>query len=164
MKKYNLAITCLLMTAGTVFSQGKAKKGDDEFVFDKKAGTVTDVSGNLLFTIEYVNSVTIALNDDYYFKSADGKTLIVFRITGYKDPRLVSQSNPNGNQTYYEIKFFSDPVIESECQYMFLKGLVKMVYEKQLIANGTLNIEKAKEFAIINGNTYSRRRAELSRY
>lgn len=164
MKKYILAITCLLLTAGTVFSQGKAKKGDDEFIFDKKAGTVTDLTGATLFTIEYVNSVTYAPSDDYYFKNAEGKTLIVFRIEGYKDPRLVSQANPHGNETYYEIKFFSDPVIESECQYMFLKGLVKMVYEKQLIVNGSLNMEKVKEFAVINGNTYSRRRAELMRY
>lgn len=90
--------------------------------------------------------------------------LIVFKFTSYKDPRLVSQANPNGTQNYYEIKFFSDPVLESECQHMFLKSLVTMVYDKKLIADGALNLEKVKEFIVINGNTFSRRRAELSRY
>lgn len=164
MKQYFLAITCLLMAAGSTFAQGKSKKGDDEFVFDKKAGTVTDLSGKTLFNIDYVKSVTSPGVDDYYFKNADGKMLVVFKFTSYKDPRLVSQTNTNGTQNYYEIKFFSEPVQESECQYMFLKALVSMVYNKQLIVDGALNPEKVKEFIVINGNTFSRRRAELSRY
>lgn len=163
MKKYILAFTCLFMAVSAGFAQGKAKKGEDEFIFDKKAGTVTDLAGATLFNIEYVRSVTTNA-DDYYFKNAEGKMLIVFKFVSFRDPRLISQANPNGNQNYYEIKFFSDPVQESECQYMFLKGLVKLVYEKQLIQAGALNMEKVKEFIIINGNTFSRRREELSRY
>lgn len=161
--KHVFLIACLLISAGTVFSQGKEKKGDDEFVFDKKAGTVKDLSGNLLYNIDYVKSVTV-IGNDYYFKNKDGKMLMVFKFVTYKDPRLVSQANPQGNQNYYEIKFFTEPVMESECQNMFLKGLVKLVQNKQLVTDGALNIEKVKEFVVINGNTFSRRRAELSRY
>jgi hypothetical protein len=164
MKKYFLAIACVFMTMCSVFSQGKAKKGGDEFVFDKKAGIVTDLSGNTLFTIEYVKSVTAPGNSDYYFKNADGKMLIVFKFASYRDPLLVSQSNTNGTQNYYEIKFFSDPVKESECRYMFLKGLVSLVYDKKLIVEGKLNEEKMEEFILINGSTFSRRRSELIRY
>jgi len=164
MKKCILAITCLIMAVSSVFSQGKPKKGADEFVFDKKAGIVTDLLGNTLFTIEYVKSVTAPGNSDYYFKNLDGKMLIVFKFASYRDPLLVSQSNSNGIQNYYEIKFFSDPVKESECRFFFLKGLVNMVYEKKLIVSGKLNEEKMEEFIVINGNTFSRRRSELSRY
>lgn len=154
MKKI-LFVGCLLLSASFAFAQ------KDEFEFDKKTGLVTDNAGALLFKVEYVKSVTTALMDDYYFRGPDDKLLIVFKYITYKDPRLVSQSNPHGNESYYEIKFFSDPVMESECNYVFLKGLVKRVYEKKLIDKGALNMERVKEFVTINGNTYSRRRSEL---
>lgn len=149
-----LFIGCILLSATFVFAQKEA------YEFDKKTGLVTE-NGAILFKVEYVKSSTVPLIDDYYVRNADDKLLIVFKYVTYKDPRLVSQSNPHGNENYYEIKFFSDPVLESECSYRFLKGLVKLVYEKKLINNGVLNMERVNEFVVINGNTFSRRRAEL---
>lgn len=155
---------CLIISFGTGFAQ-KVKSGKDEFVFDKKAGTVKDLSGGLLFTITYERNVSAnVIADDYYFKNNDGKTLIVFKYSTFKDPRMVSSSNSDGRQSYYEIKFFTEPISEAECSFMFLKDLVAMVYRKQLISNGALNEEKVREFIAINGSAFSRRRAELGRY
>lgn len=134
---------------------------DDPYNFDKKTGIVTDLNGAVLFKIDYVKSVTAALMDDYYFRNSDGKLLIVFKYITYKHPSLVTSSNTSGSESYYEIKFFSEPVMESECNYVFLKSLVKRVFDSQLIVNGQLNMEKVNEFVVINGNNYSRRRAEL---
>ena len=151
-------LCCFMLSCAAVFSMGN--KGEP-YHYDKKTGIVADNNNQFLFKVECAKSVTMPWVDDYYFRNKNGELLISFKYATYRDIRLFGPMNPHGSENYFEIKFFGKQVVEAECHYKFLKGLVKMVYEKDFIKNESLDLDKVNEFSVINGTSFSKRRAEL---
>ncbi len=93
-------------------------------------------------------------------KNTNGDVLLVAVLKSYTDPAEVSQSNPKGTVSYYEITEPESGGVYFEFQG-FPKQLFKSLYNgKAINDDGSLNMQNLKKIATRYGHEFSRKRGE----
>jgi len=148
----------LFMLASVAVSAQKKEKLEVDY--DGKTGIAT-VSGAPWCKVE---KETVQLSTTYTVQNLEGNPLIVFKPVYYKDSREISQSNPDGKQSYFDIIILDAPDIKVDWTPTIGKPvpqMVAMLYKHKVIVDGKIDVEAAKMFARIQGtvNTEKRRDA-----
>ncbi|MCF8256801.1 MAG: hypothetical protein K9J06_04575 [Flavobacteriales bacterium] len=146
MKTLIILLTALLF-AGTADAQKKAKLKLD---YDKESGIVSN-EGELLFKVVEERSAHLPSAKDYTIQSMEGKNLLMLVYNDFYDSRKASQSNPKGRVIYYDVAFFNEAKDRAEVGYNLFMGMMKMIYNGNLIVGGELNKEAVEVFMMKNG-------------
>lgn len=92
----------------------------------------------------------------YTIKSMSGTPLMNWQFQDFNNPNEVSNSNPKGRVTYYQVTFFHDkqqceisPTMPTE------KGVAKCIVENELIKDGAIDQEVENNFVLVHGMKYS---------
>jgi hypothetical protein len=72
----------------------------------------------------------------------------------YTDPNQVTDSNPQGKVRWVEINFV-ELNMKCEVSSRTQKGLVRLIYENDLYADGKLDLEKVQRFVNKYGMRFS---------
>ena len=91
-------------------------------------------------------------------KNLNGDVLLIAIVRRYQDPKKISESNPKGNVSYYELVKPGTEEVLFEYQG-FPKHLFKAFYNGKVInADGTLNEENLKTVSVRIGKEFTRQR------
>jgi len=80
--------------------------------------------------------------------------IVYVQYMKYQDPSKVTRSNPNGNVSWYVLKFLTLD-IECEVGSMSKKALTKLFLENDIITNDELNKEAAELLVKKSGTKWS---------
>lgn len=143
MKQLILLLTITCSTAAFAQKQ-KITVDDDTLKVDGAPYCVLDKSPGLGF--------------DFTVKSLEGAELFFLQFQEYNNPTKVSNSNPNGRVTYFEVTFFND---RQKCEIDHegsKKAIAKWIVQNDLVKNGAVNQEAENKAVLINGMKYSEER------
>lgn len=146
MKTYIVLLTAILL-AGIADAQKKSKLKLD---YDKESGIGSN-EDELLFKVVEERSAHLPTAKDYTIQSMEGKNLLMLVYNDFYDGRTVSQANPKGRVIYYDVVFFNEVKDRAEVGYNLFMGMMKLIYNSNLILGGELNNEAMEVFMMKSG-------------
>jgi len=161
MKTQKIKIIILLLAATFVLSNCSSvnKKYLDQvhFQFDNETGTA-QINGKTSFKIEQTGCglFDVECSSDIYDK--DGKKVLLVVLDNYKSPMEVRRSNPEGKVPFYKFVFL-DSQEKAEVKYLGTKAekIAKFIASNKLFKDGKLDKQKAKEFVLRYGQSFSKK-------
>lgn len=92
----------------------------------------------------------------YTIKSLDGTPLMNWQFLDFNDPREVSNSNPKGRVTYFQVTFYND---KQQCEInpnmSNYKSVAKCIVDNELIKDGAIDQEVENNFVLVHGMKFS---------
>jgi hypothetical protein len=151
MKKTSAILLLLLIISLSFSKENKHKVSIDE--------DTVSVDGKPLFLITKFKGSVGSIN--YFVKDLQNKKLVFLQSNSYKDPKEVSSSNPTGNVVYFEVTFMESGAKAEIPLFMRQSKVAEFLVREELMPDGILTEESEKQFILVNGQPYSKKRAEL---
>ena len=151
-----LILTTVLATAALFAVAQKIEVKKNQVLADKKPYLLFEKDGCKALDVE---------NCTYYISDTSGNREIAVNYRTYEDPLKRSELNKSGIVNYYEVIFLkSKQMAEIPSEgFRSEKALMTKLVKGRLFANGTLNNAAVDEFVLVNGTTFSNRRANIFR-
>jgi hypothetical protein len=151
-----LILTTALVTAALFAAAQKIEVKTNMVLADKKPYLLFEKDG------------CKALDGDnctYYISDTSGSREIAVNYRTYEDPLKRSDLNKSGIVNYYEVIFLKSKQMAEIPAATFgsEKALMTKLVKGRLFANGTLSNAAVDEFLLVNGTTFSSRRANIFR-
>jgi hypothetical protein len=130
----------------------------------KKNRVLADKKPYLLFEKDGCKALG-GVNCTYYISDTSGSREIAVNYRTYEDPLKRTTANKSGTVDYYEVIFLKSKQMAEIGAEIFgsEKALMTKLVKGRLFANGTLNNAAVDEFVLVNGTTFSNRRANIFR-
>jgi hypothetical protein len=141
--------TLLLVLAALSLSFVAGKKDKYEV-----KDNVASLNGKPLFRMDQKDKWA----NDFKLQTLDGKDVAYFKWEVFKDKNAISQGNPEGRTTYYDILFYESGLkCEISAAYT-RKSLAKELHYHNLVLENQVNDDAIKTFVLIHGTKFSDQR------
>lgn len=115
---------------------------------------VASLNGKPLFRMDQKDKWA----NDFKLQTLDGKDVAYFKWEVFKDKNAISQGNPEGRTTYYDILFYESGLkCEISAAYT-RKSLAKELHYHNLVLENQVNQDAIKTFILIHGTKFSDQR------
>ena len=159
-KKYlpNLISMKNILFTAILFLGIHSMNAKDKTDIDIKDDSVL-VDGKASFIFEKIKYMPGTFN--YYVQDLTGKKLAFLKFYDYYDYKEISNANPKGRVTYYEVTFLESGQKAEIPAFARQVKMAEVLVKQQLIQNGTITKESEQEFILVNGMPYSKKRSEM---
>jgi len=112
---------------------------------------VATLNGKPIFRMDHKDKWA----NDFKLQTLDGKDVAYFKWEVFNDKNAISQGNPEGRKTYYDILFYESGLkCEMSAAYT-KKQLAKELHYHNLVFENVVNPDAIKTFVLIHGTKFS---------